>query len=110
MRFQSLRDCSLSNSVWPYGLVRKRHRLTLMASTSRQNEFIREQQFGLQRSRHLGWLGCSVCHLIAGGPVVVKPDLSVSGHADIYIIGDLAHIEIGKAVVPGVPPAAMHAG
>jgi len=34
----------------------------------------------------------------------------VPGHADIYVIGDLAHIEIGKALVPGVAPAAMQAG
>jgi NADH:ubiquinone reductase (H+-translocating) len=44
------------------------------------------------------------------GRVLVRPDLTIPGHDDIYVIGDLAHIEIDAALVPGVAPAAMQAG
>jgi NADH dehydrogenase len=40
------------------------------------------------------------------GKVVVAPDLSVSGHSEIFVVGDLASVE----GVPGVAPAAMQMG
>jgi NADH:ubiquinone reductase (H+-translocating) len=40
------------------------------------------------------------------GRVMVAPDLTVPGHSEIIVIGDLAHIE----QVPGVAPAAMQQG
>jgi NADH dehydrogenase len=44
------------------------------------------------------------------GRVVVEPDLTVPGHPNIFVIGDLAHIEQDGRPVPGVAPAAMQQG
>jgi NADH dehydrogenase len=44
------------------------------------------------------------------GRVLVEPDLSIIGHDDVYVIGDLAHVEIDGGLVPGVAPAAMQQG
>ncbi len=44
------------------------------------------------------------------GRVLVEPELSVPGRDDIYVIGDLAHLEKDGALVPGVAPAAMQEG
>ena len=44
------------------------------------------------------------------GRVLVESDLTIPGHEDIYVIGDLAHVEMDGALVPGVAPAAMQAG
>ena len=41
---------------------------------------------------------------------MVAPDLSVPGHPEILIVGDLAHLEQGGNLVPGVAPAAMQMG
>ena len=40
------------------------------------------------------------------GRVLVEPDLSVPGHPEVFVIGDLASVE----GVPGVAPAAMQMG
>jgi NADH dehydrogenase len=39
--------------------------------------------------------------------VVVNPDLTVPGHAEAYVIGDLASLMQDGTLVPGVAPAAM---
>jgi NADH dehydrogenase len=44
------------------------------------------------------------------GRVLVEPDLTIPGHVNAFVIGDLAHIEIDGALVPGVAPAAMQQG
>ena len=46
-----------------------------------------------------------------GGRVIAEPDLSLPGHPEILVIGDLAHLNDpdGKPV-PGVAPAAMQQG
>ena len=44
------------------------------------------------------------------GRVLVDPELTIPGHDDVYVIGDLAHIEENGALVPGVAPAAMQQG
>jgi NADH dehydrogenase len=44
------------------------------------------------------------------GRVVVRPDLSVPGHPEVFVAGDLAHFEQDGAPVPGVAPAAMQMG
>jgi NADH dehydrogenase len=41
------------------------------------------------------------------GRVVVEPDLTVPGHPEVYVIGDLAHVEQDGRPVPGVAPAAI---
>jgi len=45
------------------------------------------------------------------GRVIVAPDLSISGHPDIFVIGDLAHCrnQDGQPL-PGVAPVAMQQG
>ena len=40
------------------------------------------------------------------GRVLVQPDLTIAGHAEVFVIGDLA----GVAGVPGVAPAAIQEG
>jgi NADH dehydrogenase len=42
--------------------------------------------------------------------VLVEPDLSVPGSPDVFVAGDLAHVEHDGRLVPGVAPAAMQEG
>ena len=44
------------------------------------------------------------------GRVQVNPDLSVPGHPEVYVVGDLATVQSGGKPVPGVAPAAMQQG
>ena len=44
------------------------------------------------------------------GRVMVEPELTIPGRDDVYVIGDLAHVEHEGALVPGVAPAAMQEG
>jgi NADH:ubiquinone reductase (H+-translocating) len=45
-----------------------------------------------------------------GGRVIVDADLSVPGHPEIQVVGDLAHIPTHSPPVPGVAPAAKQMG
>ena len=54
------------------------------------------------------WLGVKTDR---AGRVQVEPDLSVTGHPDVFVIGDAAHVAWkGDATVPGIAPAAKQAG
>jgi NADH:ubiquinone reductase (H+-translocating) len=44
------------------------------------------------------------------GRVMVEADLTVPGHPEIFVIGDLAHFEQNGKVLPGVAPVAMQQG
>jgi NADH:quinone reductase (non-electrogenic) len=44
------------------------------------------------------------------GRVLVLPDLSIPGHAEILVIGDLAYLEQDGHALPGVAPVAMQQG
>ncbi|MCA8954918.1 MAG: NAD(P)/FAD-dependent oxidoreductase, partial [Planctomycetes bacterium] len=44
------------------------------------------------------------------GRVLVEPDLSVPGHPEVFVAGDLMAVTCGGAPVPGVAPAALQAG
>jgi NADH dehydrogenase len=44
------------------------------------------------------------------GRVIVRPDLTIPGHDNIFVIGDLAAVEQDGQPVPGVAPAAMQMG
>jgi NADH dehydrogenase len=44
------------------------------------------------------------------GRVLVEPDLSVPGHPELFVIGDMASIVTKGKPVPGVAPAAMQMG
>jgi NADH:quinone reductase (non-electrogenic) len=48
--------------------------------------------------------------LARGGRVVVEPDLSVPGHPEIQVVGDLAFLPEHEPPVPGVAPAAKQMG
>jgi NADH:ubiquinone reductase (H+-translocating) len=44
------------------------------------------------------------------GRVTVSDDLSVPGHPEIFVIGDLAYVEQDGKMLPGVAPVAMQQG
>jgi NADH dehydrogenase FAD-containing subunit len=44
------------------------------------------------------------------GRVLVEPDLSVPGHPEVFVVGDLMHAESRGKAVPGVAPAAIQSG
>lgn len=44
------------------------------------------------------------------GRVIVAPDLSIPGHPEVYVIGDLAAVTTDGKEVPGVSPAAKQMG
>ena len=44
------------------------------------------------------------------GRVLVRPDLTVPGAGEIYVVGDLAHFEQDGQVLPGVAQVAMQQG
>jgi NADH dehydrogenase len=44
------------------------------------------------------------------GRVIVNPDLTVPGHPEVYVIGDLASLVVGDKQVPGLAPAAIQEG
>jgi NADH:quinone reductase (non-electrogenic) len=50
------------------------------------------------------------CELDGLGRVKVNPDLSVDGRPEIFVIGDLAHVEHEGAPLPCVAPPAMQEG
>jgi NADH:ubiquinone reductase (H+-translocating) len=52
-------------------------------------------------------LGAPLDH---AGRVHVQPDLSIPGHPEAFVIGDLAHVEQDGHLVPGVAPAAIQQG
>jgi NADH dehydrogenase len=48
--------------------------------------------------------------LDASGRVMVEPDLTLAGHPEVFVVGDLAHVEQDGGLVPGVAPAAIQMG
>jgi NADH:quinone reductase (non-electrogenic) len=44
------------------------------------------------------------------GRLVVRPDLSLTGHPEIFAIGDMVHVEQDGALLPGIAPVAMSEG
>mgnify|MGYP002377423321 CR=1 FL=1 len=63
---------------------------------------------GVQASPAARWLGSESDRQ---GRVIVKPDLSVEGHPEVFVIGDTAHFagKDGKPL-PGVAPVALQQG
>jgi NADH dehydrogenase len=53
---------------------------------------------------------CAGAKLDRQGRVMVAPDLSIPGHAEIFAIGDLAFFEQDGKALPGVAPVAMQQG
>jgi NADH dehydrogenase len=44
------------------------------------------------------------------GRVEVRPDLSIPGRPEVFVVGDLARVEQDGAAVPGIAPAAIQEG
>jgi NADH:quinone reductase (non-electrogenic) len=44
------------------------------------------------------------------GRLLVEPDLSLPGHPEIRVIGDMVHLEQDGALLPGIAPVAMSEG
>jgi NADH dehydrogenase len=44
------------------------------------------------------------------GRVIVGPDLSISGHPEVFVLGDIAHFEQEGTALPGLAPVAMQEG
>jgi len=44
------------------------------------------------------------------GRVRVCPDLSIEGHPEVFVAGDMAHVSTGSGTVPGLAPAAKQMG
>jgi NADH dehydrogenase len=44
------------------------------------------------------------------GRALVQSDLTVPRHSDVFIVGDLAHVEQGEKVLPAVAPVAVQQG
>jgi NADH dehydrogenase len=44
------------------------------------------------------------------GRVIVEPDLSLPGHPEVFVVGDLAHAKQEGGIVPGVAQGAMQGG
>jgi NADH dehydrogenase len=63
---------------------------------------------GVRASAPTAWLGVETDR---SGRVMVKRDLSVPGHPEVFVIGDAAHVETaGGGLVPGIAPAAKQEG
>ena len=45
-----------------------------------------------------------------GGRIKVQPDLTVEGHPEVYVVGDMAWCEQDGAILPMVAPVAMQMG
>src|SRR5579883_1963655 len=65
---------------------------------------VRSSDFGQALRDHAG------ATLDRTGRVMVGPDLSIPGHPEIFVIGDLAHAERQGQPLPGVAPVAMQQG
>jgi len=44
------------------------------------------------------------------GRVLINPDLSIPGHPEVFVVGDLAYLEVDGTPVPGLAPAAVQMG
>jgi NADH dehydrogenase len=65
---------------------------------------VQPSAFGRVLAEHAG------AKLDRQGHVMVAPDLSIPGHAEIFVIGDLAVLEQDGKALPGVAPVAMQEG
>jgi NADH:ubiquinone reductase (H+-translocating) len=62
---------------------------------------------GVAASPAAQWLGSPSDR---SGRVAVGPDLSLPGHPQIFIVGDAAHVEGPRGVLPGLAPVAKQQG
>jgi NADH:quinone reductase (non-electrogenic) len=62
---------------------------------------------GVKASPAAKWLGVAADR---AGRIEVEPDLSVPGHSEIFVIGDVASATYKHGPVPGIAPAAKQEG
>lgn len=63
---------------------------------------------GVAASPAAKWLGVEADR---AGRAIVRPDLTVPGHDDVFVIGDTASVSLGEGkIVPGIAPAAKQQG
>lgn len=55
-------------------------------------------------------LKCLHVSLDRPGRVIVEPDLSLPGFAEVFVIGDAAHVEYKNKLLPGIAPVAIQQG
>ena len=65
---------------------------------------VRASSFGQVLAKRTG------AGLDRAGRVLVNPDCTVPGHPEIFVIGDLAHLEQDGKLLPGVAQTAMQGG
>lgn len=65
---------------------------------------------GVKASRLSAVMESRGASLDRAGRIIVGPDLTIPGHPNIYVIGDLAAVVQDGEPVPGVAPAAMQMG
>lgn len=49
-------------------------------------------------------------HHRTGGRVLVEPDLTLPGHSDVYVIGDMAYLKQDGSALPMIAPVVMPMG
>ncbi|TDW26506.1 NAD(P)/FAD-dependent oxidoreductase [Rhizobium gallicum] len=63
---------------------------------------------GVQASKAAVWVGAETDR---AGRAIVQPDLTVSEHPEIFVVGDTASVKTGEGMpVPGIAPAAKQQG
>ncbi len=77
------------------------------ASASAPSGSRRGRSSGRRGWRRRPWRGRSGVPLDRAGRVLVEPDLTIPGHPEVYVVGDLASLMQDGKPVPGVAPAAM---
>jgi NADH dehydrogenase len=63
---------------------------------------------GVQAARLSKTLNVELDH---SGRILIRNDLSIPGHPDIFAVGDIAHLDLGEGnIMPGLAPAAIQTG
>ncbi|MBI2094040.1 MAG: NAD(P)/FAD-dependent oxidoreductase, partial [Candidatus Omnitrophica bacterium] len=80
------------------------HRLKIPARTVLWAAGVQASPLGGLLARATG------CELDKAGRVIVQPDLTVLGHPEIFVVGDLTHFRQNGQPLPGLAPVAMRQG
>jgi NADH dehydrogenase len=102
----TVRTDALVTSIEPSGVTVKLPSGTerIAARTVIWSAGVQASPLGRALQRRVG------AQLDRAGRVMVNPDCSVPGHPEIFVIGDLAHLEQDGKLLPGVAQVAMQEG